>query len=77
VYFRAFTSRVAKSLGVKGYVRNVANSGDVEIQAEGDRAKLEEMLLAVEKGPPEARVENIDVKWSDYTGEFPGFDVRY
>jgi acylphosphatase len=77
VYYRAFTSRVAKSLGLKGYVKNIVGSRDVEIQAEGDKPKLEELLRQLEIGPPEALIENIDSIWSDYRGQYPGFDVRY
>jgi len=77
VYYRAFTSRVAKSLGLRGYVKNIVGSGDVEIEAEGDKAKLEELLRQLEIGPPEAFIESIDTTWSDYRGQYPGFDVRY
>jgi len=76
VYYRAFTSRVAKSLSLKGYVRNTS-AGDVEIEAEGERAKIEIMLNQLRIGPPEALVENIDTQWSDYSGKYLGFDVRY
>ena len=77
VYYRAFTSRVAKSLGLKGYVKNIVGSGDVEIEAEGDRTKIEELLRQLEIGPPEALIETIETTWSDYTGQYPGFDVRF
>ena len=77
VYYRAFTSRVAKSLGIRGYVKNIIGSGDVEIEAEGDKPKLEELLRQLEIGPPEALIENIDSTLSDYRGQYPGFDVRY
>ena len=77
VYYRAFTSRVAKSLGIRGYVKNIIGSGDVEIEAEGDKPKLEELLRQLEIGPPEALIENIDSRWSNYRGQYPGFDVRY
>jgi acylphosphatase len=77
VYFRAFISRAARSLGITGYVRNVSSSGDVEIEAEGERSGLEQMLKAMEKGPDGASVENVDLKWSGYTGDYPRFDVRY
>jgi acylphosphatase len=77
VYYRAFTSRVAKSLGIRGYVKNIIGSGDVEIEAEGDKPKLEELLRQLEIGPPEALIENIDSTWSNYRGQYPGFDVRY
>lgn len=76
VYYRAFTSRTAKSLSLKGYVRNTS-SGDVEVEAEGERDKIEIMLNQLRIGPPEALVENIDTQWSDYSGKYMGFDVRY
>jgi acylphosphatase len=77
VYYRAFTSRVAKSLGIRGYVKNIIGTGDVEIEAEGDKPKLEELLRQLEIGPPEALIETIDSTWSNYRGQYPGFDVRY
>lgn len=76
VYFRAFTLRLAKSLSIKGYVRNT-RSGDVEVIAEAEREKLEELLRQLKIGPPEAIVEKIDIKWSEYTGQYGTFDVRY
>jgi acylphosphatase len=76
VYYRAFTTRVAKSMGLKGYVRNLPGSGSVEICAEGDKTKLEELARNLEGGPPEALVDSVDVKWSDFTGQFVSFDVR-
>lgn len=76
VYYRAFTSRVAKSLGLKGFVKNT-RSGDVEIEAEGDKPGLEEMLRQLKIGPSEAIIENIDTVWSDYKGVYSSFDVRY
>ena len=77
VYYRAFTSRVAKSLLLKGYVRNATDSGDVEIEAEGEKAKLEELLHQLKLGPRGALVRSIDTKWSNYTGRYMAFDVRY
>jgi acylphosphatase len=76
VYYRAFTFRVAKRLLLKGWVKN-SPSGDVEVQAEGSRESLEEMLRDLKVGPEGASVTKIDVKWSDYTGDFSSFDVRY
>ena len=40
VFYRAFTSRQAKELGLTGYVRNLPNGG-VEVWAEGERKQLE------------------------------------
>jgi acylphosphatase len=76
VFYRAYTSRIAKSLGLKGYVRNVLHSNAVEVCAEGDRAKLEEFTSHLEQGPPESLVEQVDLKWSEFTGQFVTFEIR-
>ena len=76
VYYRAFASRAAKSLSLKGYVRNVSN-GDVELEAEGLKDMLEELLRRLKAGPDGAIVEKIDVTWSEGTGKYSAFDVRY
>lgn len=76
VFYRAFTIRIAKSLGLKGYVRNLRQSGAVEVCAEGEKEKIEELVRQLESGPPEALVEKVDVKWSEFTGQFANFDLR-
>jgi len=77
VYYRAFTSRVAKSLGLRGYVRNLPKGNAVEVHAEGEKEKLEELLRQLEIGPPESLVEKIEVSWSPFTGQFSNFEVRF
>jgi len=76
VYYRAFTFRVAKRLLLKGWVKN-SPSGDVEVQVEGTRDRLEALLKELKVGPAGASVTKIDVTWSAYTGDFSSFDVRY
>lgn len=76
VYYRAFTFRIARSLSLSGWVKN-SRSGDVEVQAEGAREDLEALLKQLKVGPEGASVSEIDVTWSDYTGDFSGFNVRY
>jgi acylphosphatase len=77
VFYRAFTSRVAKSLGLRGYVRNLPpQMHAVEVVAEGEKSKLEELVRQLEGGPPESLVEKVDVKWSDFTGEHVNFEIR-
>ena len=77
VYFRAFTSRHANQLGLTGYVRNVTGGIAVEVQAEGKRAKLEELIDSLRKGPIGAKVERVETDWAEYTGSYPDFSVRY
>ncbi len=75
VGFRNFTQMRARQLGVTGWVRN-EKDGSVRLEAEGPRGALEDLLDAVHDGPRTARVESVDVDWSDATDEFEVFRVR-
>ena len=77
VYYRAFTSQLAKSLSLRGYVRNMPELSAVQIHVEGPKEKLEELLRHLEEGPPESVVDHIDVDWSAFSGTFSNFEVRY
>jgi acylphosphatase len=77
VYYRAFASRIARSLHIKGYVRNINRTGDVEVEAEGERTTVEQFIEKLKEGPEDAVVEKADTRWSDYTGQYNSFDVRY
>lgn len=76
VFFRANTQTVASKLGVSGWVRNLPD-GSVEVLAEGDKKKLEELLEWCREGPSGAAVERVEEKWSEGKKEFSGFEVRY
>ena len=73
VFFRAATQREAKRLGITGWVRN-RNDASVEILAEGEEDSIKEIVSWAHHGPSAARVENVDVRYRAYTGEF--FDFR-
>ncbi len=75
VSFRYFVLEQAAELDLKGWVRNRWDSS-VEVIAEGPRQKLQDLLDALRRGPPMARVEDVDFSWHDATGEFIGFSVR-
>ena len=77
VFFRAFTSGCATELGLTGNVRNLPDGKAVEVQAEGERDKLEKLIDYLRVGPPGARVERVETNWSEYCGGFSGFKIRY
>jgi len=77
VFFRAFVSRRAEKLGLSGYVRNLRDREAVEVQAEGEKEKLEKLISYLHIGPPSAKVERVDTNWSSYTGSYHGFSIRY
>lgn len=76
VGFRHFTKKVARELGVKGYVKNLPD-GRVFIVAEGDENQLEKFLSNIRKGPPLAIVKKIYVEKKPATGEFEDFVIAY
>jgi acylphosphatase len=76
VAFRGYTRKWALELGLKGWVRNLYD-GRVEAVAEGERSKVETLLSRIKTGPPLSRVENMDVAWEAYRGEFDDFRIAW
>jgi acylphosphatase len=77
VNFRYFVERHADALQLKGYVKNLSDGRTVEVRAEGKKEKLDELLELLSTGPPRARVNRVDVSWSEYSGHFNRFGVSY
>jgi len=74
VFFRREITFLARRLGVVGWTRNLSD-GRVEAVAEGDRDRLEELVRFCYRGPPLARVRNVEVEWAEPTGEFRNFRI--
>ena len=74
VFFRAAAQREAKRLGVTGWVKN-RNDASIEMLAEGEEDAIKEIVSWAQHGPSAARVENVDVRWRGYTGEFSDFRI--
>ncbi len=75
VGFRSYTRNNAKSLGLKGYVRNL-RSGKVEVVIEGYQKQIDDLLDLMHKGPFHSQVEDIQVIWEDPTNAFKDFTVE-
>lgn len=67
VSFRAWTRAEARRLGLGGWVMNLPD-GSVLIQAEGPEARVDELLAAVHRGPPRARVRDVTCEPAEPTG---------
>jgi acylphosphatase len=76
VFFRAYVSRRATEIGLKGWVRTLPD-GNVEVQAEGERAALEKLIGFLHTGPPSAVVTAVETVWADCTGRFAEFGIGY
>ena len=76
VFFRAKTQEKAQQLEVTGWVKNLSE-GRVEAVFEGKKAKVEQMVGWAKKGPSGAIVNDLDLSWEEYRGEFTNFEIRY
>jgi len=77
VLFRFFVAEKAKELGLTGYVRNLPTRNGVEVQAEGERERLNELITHLKLGPPEAKVQRVVTSWSKYSGLYRSFNIKY
>lgn len=75
VYYRASCAEAARQLGLVGWVRNV-DDGSVEAVAEGPHEALESFLAWCRRGPPAARVDDVQIRRLPASGEFASFAVR-
>jgi acylphosphatase len=51
--------------------------GRVEVLAEGDKDRVEDLISRLREGPPMAYVENTEVNWEEYKGEFSDFRITW
>ena len=75
VFFRDSSWKKAGELGLVGWVKNDAD-GFVRIVAEGGERALQELIAWCKDGPEHAKVERVDVKWVEPTGELDGFLIK-
>lgn len=75
VFFRQKTKRQAQSLGVKGWVRNLPD-GRVEAVFEGEEQAVKALVEYCRHGPSYAIVENVNVNYENYSGEFTDFQIK-
>ncbi|MGV3652963.1 MAG: acylphosphatase [Noviherbaspirillum sp.] len=75
VGYRAGFARQAQRLGLSGWVRNRLD-GSVEALVAGDAAALEQILDWARRGPPAARVNDVEVAEAGDAAAAGGFEVR-
>ena len=76
VAYRAFARQEAGRLGLTGGTRNL-DDGRVEVEAEGPRHDVETFLSLLRKGPPLARVTEVQVQWKSPTRRDVDFTIWY
>ncbi|MBI4257570.1 MAG: acylphosphatase [Thaumarchaeota archaeon] len=72
--YRSYVKRRAQDLGVNGWVKNLSD-GRVEVLAEGDADKVEQLLEICSRGPPLAKVSNVEVRREQPKSDLMAFAV--
>lgn len=75
VFFRSATYRMARDLGLDGWVRNLSD-GRVEAVFEGPAADVESAVGWCRYGPDHAVVERVEVIEEPIIGGANGFEIR-
>ena len=76
VGFRYTAETAALELRLVGWVRNLPD-GRVEAICEGSESALNSFLERIAHGPMEPYIRDTRVTWSEATGEFEEFRIRF
>ncbi len=76
VGFRQFTVYTAQQYNIQGTVKNLFD-GSVECYAKGAREDMEKFIQSLRKGPPLAKVTNIEIEDISPTLIPNGFKIIY
>ncbi len=74
VGFRYHTYQKARQLQVVGWVRNLPD-GRVQVLAEGESDIIDQLISELKSGPSFSQVQNIEIEWSEPTGQHSSFEV--
>lgn len=74
VFFRHSAREKARELNITGFARNEEDSA-VYIEAEGEENALEQFIAWCRIGPELAKVEKIEISYSDELKHFNDFSI--
>lgn len=77
VCYRHYVAKKAKELGIRGFVRNLAD-GHVEIEAEGEDKRVEAFFVFCKNNPGYSAVKDAEIKEEKEITKpfFHGFEIR-
>lgn len=75
VFFRAYTEKKAKELGLTGFVRNQAD-GSVFIEASGNDQALQELVTWCHTGSPLSSVKTVEEHEIESASNYSDFHIK-
>jgi acylphosphatase len=76
VGFRHFTLQKANQLNLNGIVKNHFD-GSVKVIVEGKKDSIDIFIEHLKQGPMMAKVDDIEVSWDEYNGQYKEFNISY
>ncbi len=74
--FRTFIENIADSLNVTGFAEN-PEDGSVTVVCKGEEEGIKKLINSIKESPPSfARIDEMNVAYEEYKGEFTGFERR-
>ena len=73
--FRLQTQQRAQQLGLVGFVRHLTD-GRVEIEAQGDESKVEQMLYWCQEEPHSSQIRSVLYRYDEPVRGYSNFTVR-
>lgn len=73
VFYRATAQKIAKQLGITGWVKNT-DDGNVEVMATGDEPSVEKLIKWCKQGPKRAEVTDVIITPKP-SEQFPEFSI--
>ncbi|MBI5555434.1 MAG: acylphosphatase [Elusimicrobia bacterium] len=76
VGFRYYTRRLASSLGLTGFVKNLT-TGEVEIEAEGEKQNAQELIRDLQTKDMAEYISDLKLEWSAYQNKHQDFIITF
>lgn len=76
VGFRYYTLRLASSLRLTGFVKNLID-GEVEIEAEGEKQNLQDLIRDLQTKDMAEYISNLQLEWSSYQNKYQDFVIAF
>ncbi len=76
VGFRFTVERIALSLCLKGWVKNLRD-GRVEVVIEGEKSKINDFMRQIKSGVLGKYIRDVEILWGQPSGEFEDFGIRF
>lgn len=75
VFFRRSAKIEAERIGVVGWIRN-DDDGAVEVMVQGEDDKVDQFIAWCKKGPPFAKVKDVEIKEQKGLEDFIDFSIH-